>query len=89
MVTSNLLVMSSKPKIGALDRQAGSPRVALQYSNTRNPAIIGSFMQHTEIQLSKRRDFVERGVANSSNEKAFQVDVVDILLSESHQWFVR
>ena len=32
--------MSSLPKIGALDRQAGVPRVALRFSTTRNPASI-------------------------------------------------
>ena len=36
--TSGLQVMSSLPKIGALDRQAGVPRVALRFSTTRNPA---------------------------------------------------
>jgi len=30
--------MSSLPKIGALDRQAGAPRVALRFATTRNPA---------------------------------------------------
>jgi hypothetical protein len=33
--------MSSNPKKGALDRQAGVPRVALRFSTTRNPASIG------------------------------------------------
>jgi len=33
--------MSSLPKTGALDRQAGVPRVALRFSTTRNPASIG------------------------------------------------
>jgi hypothetical protein len=33
--------MSSLPKIWALDRQAGVPRVALQFATTRNPASIG------------------------------------------------
>jgi len=32
--------MSSLPKTGALDRQAGVPRVALRFSTTRNPASI-------------------------------------------------
>jgi hypothetical protein len=32
--------MSSLPKIGALDRQAGVPRVALRFSTARNPASI-------------------------------------------------
>jgi hypothetical protein len=30
--------MSSLPKMGGLDRQAGVPRVALRFSTTRNPA---------------------------------------------------
>jgi hypothetical protein len=33
--------MSSNPKKGALDRQAGVPRVALRFSIARNPASIG------------------------------------------------
>jgi hypothetical protein len=33
--------MSSLPKTGTLDRQAGVPRVALRFSTTRNPASIG------------------------------------------------
>jgi hypothetical protein len=33
--------MSSLPKTGALDRQAGVPRVTLRFSTTRNPASIG------------------------------------------------
>ncbi len=32
--------MSSNPKKGGLDRQAGVPRVALRFSTTRNPASI-------------------------------------------------
>ena len=30
--------MSSRPKTGALDRQAGVPRVTYRFSTTRNPA---------------------------------------------------
>jgi hypothetical protein len=32
--------MSSNPKKGALDRQAGVPRVALRFATARNPASI-------------------------------------------------
>jgi hypothetical protein len=32
--------MSSLPKIGALDRQAGVPRVTLRFATARNPASI-------------------------------------------------
>ncbi len=32
--------MSSNPKKGALDRQAGVPRVALRFPTTQNPASI-------------------------------------------------
>jgi hypothetical protein len=32
--------MSSNPKKGALDRQAGVPRVAFRFSTTQNPASI-------------------------------------------------
>jgi len=34
--------MSSLPKIWALDRQAGVPRVALRFAITRNPASISN-----------------------------------------------
>jgi hypothetical protein len=42
--------MSSLPKTGALDRQAGVPRVALRFSTTRNPASI-SFNNPTRGEL--------------------------------------
>ncbi len=38
--TEDLQVMSSLPKIGTLDRQAGVPRVALRFATIRNPASI-------------------------------------------------
>lgn len=38
--TEDLQVMSSSPKTGALDRQAGFPRVPYRFSFARDPASI-------------------------------------------------
>ncbi len=45
--------MSWNPKKGALDRQAGLPRVALRFATTRNPASISLLILHAESQSCK------------------------------------
>ncbi len=57
--------MSSLPKIGALDRQAGVPRVSLRFSTTRNPASIRFELSYTRrVNLASAFGVLNRNVSN-------------------------